>query len=149
MTQLHRAYAKINLGLRILEKRPDGYHNIETVFHRIDLFDEITFSSSPTIIVESNSVEAPGGEKNICYKAALMLREFFGTNDGIKISLNKKIPVGAGLGGGSSDAATILRELPAFWQKTIKAEIELNSSIRVQIRVEFGLKWGVGCKIRD
>ncbi len=122
MTQLHRAYAKINLGLRILEKRPDGYHNIETIFHRIDLFDEIAFSPSPTTIVESNSSEAPGGEKNICYKAALLLQEFLGTNQGVRISITKNIPVGAGLGGGSSDAATVLRELPRFWQKDIKEE---------------------------
>lgn len=122
MTQLHRAYAKINLGLRILDKRPDGYHNIETVFHRIDLSDEITLSSSPSIIVESDSSEAPGGEKNICYKAAVLLQEFLGMIEGVRISITKNIPVGAGLGGGSSDAATVLRELPRFWKKTLRDE---------------------------
>jgi 4-diphosphocytidyl-2-C-methyl-D-erythritol kinase len=111
----YRAYAKINLGLRIIEKRPDGYHNIETVFHKIDLFDEIEFSSSATIRVASTSDEAPGDESNICYKAARMLRDHFGIREGVCISIHKRIPVGAGLGGGSSDAAVVLQRLPAFW----------------------------------
>ncbi len=75
---LFRAYAKINLGLRILEKRPDGYHNIETVFHRIDLFDEIELSSSSTIKVVSTSDEVPGDESNICHNAARLLRNYLG-----------------------------------------------------------------------
>lgn len=116
---LFRAYAKINLGLRILEKRPDGYHNIETVFQRIDLFDEIELSSSSTIKVVSTSDEVPGDESNICHKAARLLRNHLGISGGVCISINKKIPVGAGLGGGSSDAATVLRVLPAFWNRSI------------------------------
>lgn len=116
---LYRAYAKINLGLRILEKRPDGYHNIETVFHRIDLFDEIELSSSSTIKVVSTSDEVPGDESNICHNAARLLRNYLGVSGGVCISINKKIPIGAGLGGGSSDAATVLRVLPAFWNRSI------------------------------
>lgn len=117
-----RAYAKINLGLLVLEKRPDGYHSIETVFHRIDLFDEITISPSPEIIVESSSREAPGDERNICFKAADLLRRQLGVNEGVKISIQKNVPVGAGLGGGSSDAATVLRRLPSYWGKGIDEE---------------------------
>lgn len=139
MTQLLRAYAKINLGLRILERRPDGYHNIETVFHRIDLFDEIVFSSSSNIMVESNSSEAPGGEKNICYKATLLLQESLGTTEGVRISITKTIPAGAGLGGGSSDAATVLRELPRFWQKTIKEETLKEIGLQLGSDVPFFL----------
>ncbi|MBX2991191.1 MAG: 4-(cytidine 5'-diphospho)-2-C-methyl-D-erythritol kinase [Bacteroidetes bacterium] len=134
-----RAYAKINLGLRILEKRPDGYHNIETVFHRIDLFDEIELSSSPAIKVVSTSDEAPGDESNICHKAARLLRNHFGIRDGVCISINKKIPVGAGLGGGSSDAATVLRALPAFWNQSIDEESLRSIALQLGSDVPFFL----------
>ncbi len=139
MTELHRAYAKMNLGLRILGKRPDAYHSIETVFHRIDLFDQITFSSSPSIIVESNSSEAPGGEENICYKAATLLQKFLGTGEGVHISITKNIPVGAGLGGGSSDAATTLRELPRFWKKSVQEETLQEMALQLGSDVPFFL----------
>jgi len=114
-----RAYAKINLGLFVLEKLPDGFHSIETVFHRINLFDEIAISPSSEIIVESSSREAPGDERNICFKAADLLRRQLGVNKGARISIQKNIPVGAGLGGGSSDAATVLRRLPSYWGEGI------------------------------
>lgn len=116
---MYRAYAKINLGLLILERRPDGYHNIETVFHRIDLFDEIEFSPSAEIQVVSSSDDAPSDERNICFTAAAMLRDKLRVNEGVRISIQKNIPVGAGLGGGSSDAATVLRHLPRFWHRVV------------------------------
>ncbi len=114
-----RAYAKINLGLRILEKRPDGYHNIETVFHKIDLFDEILFRPAPSLTVTSSSEDAPGDQSNLCFRAARALQNHLKTDEGVHISLIKNIPVGAGLGGGSSDAATVLRHLPRFWNRIV------------------------------
>jgi 4-diphosphocytidyl-2-C-methyl-D-erythritol kinase len=112
---MFRAYAKINIGLRVLQKRPDGYHDIETLFHRIDLFDEIELSQSDEIVVVSSSSEVPAGESNICHKAARLLQEHLQRRVGVHIAISKNIPVGAGLGGGSSDAATVLRALPRFW----------------------------------
>ena len=114
-----RAYAKINLALLVKEKRPDGFHNIETVFHRIDLFDEITFEAADDIVVHSSDAAAPSDERNICHKAATLLQERLGARRGVRISIQKNIPVGAGLGGGSSDAATVLRELPKFWGHSV------------------------------
>jgi 4-diphosphocytidyl-2-C-methyl-D-erythritol kinase len=116
---MYRAYAKINLGLRILEKRPDGFHNIETVFHKVDVFDEILFHESERIEVMSSSDAAPSGESNICFKAARLLQKHLDVHDGVRISIIKNIPVGAGLGGGSSDAATVLRHLPRFWNRVV------------------------------
>ncbi len=116
---MHRAYAKINLGLLVVEKLPDGYHNIKTIFHRIDLFDVIRFEASSTIQVSSSTPEAPSDESNICHKAAQLLQEHLGIDSGVRISIEKNIPVGAGLGGGSSDAATVLRELPKFWGRSV------------------------------
>lgn len=112
-----RAYAKINLGLLVLERRPDGYHNIETVFHRVNLYDEIALSPAPEIIVESASEEIPRDGRNICFKAAELLQKELDVRDGVRITIHKNIPVGAGLGGGSSDAATVLRHLPSLWNR--------------------------------
>lgn len=112
---VHRAYAKINLGLYVIRKREDGYHDIETVFHRIDLFDEISLKKSAAISVTTTDPETPSAEGNICFKAALLLQRHYGTTQGAEIAIRKAIPVGGGLGGGSSDAATVLRELPRLW----------------------------------
>ncbi len=109
------AYAKINIGLFVEEKRPDGYHNLLTVFHRVDLADTIRFSPAEKILVDSDDPAAPGDESNLCHRAAAALRALAGIQAGVRIELRKKIPVGAGLGGGSSDAATVLSHLPAFW----------------------------------
>ena len=98
---MFRAYAKINLGLFVLRKRHDGYHDIETIFHRIDLFDEITLQPSPGISVECSADGVPGDERNICHMAARMLQSFFGIDAGVRITIVKNIPLGAGLGGGA------------------------------------------------
>jgi 4-diphosphocytidyl-2-C-methyl-D-erythritol kinase len=114
MIQLN-AYAKINLGLRILGKRPDGYHDIETILHRIDVHDELTFTNAESVLLESDAPELPSGEDNLCIKAARLLISHSGAKEGAHIALRKNIPVGAGLGGGSSDAAATLLGLNRLW----------------------------------
>jgi len=130
-----RTYAKINLGLLILDKRPDGYHNIETVFHRINMFDEIEFKPSSAINVISSDPDAPSGEENICYNAAKRVQEHLNVGKGVEISIRKSIPVGAGLGGGSSDAGVVLQELPKYWERRVddstlrKIALKLGSDV--------------------
>ncbi len=109
------AYAKINLGLYVVARRPDGYHDIETVFSRIGIADDITFSPAQDIDVSCSSPEVPAGALNICHVAARRLQERCHIAAGVRIHIAKHIPVGAGLGGGSADAALVLRELPGFW----------------------------------
>ncbi len=104
---------KVNLGLQILRKREDGYHDIRTVFYPTDCFtDRVTVESSPhNLEFECNSaVDLGPQEQNLCVKAFKMLQEDFGIK-GVKITLEKHIPVGAGLGGGSADAAAVLKLL--------------------------------------
>lgn len=112
---MHRAHAKINLGLRIIGRRADGYHDIETIFHRVSLHDGLELEASGQIEVTSSSPEAPGGEGNLCYQAVRLLQDHLNVRAGARIHIQKAIPVGAGLGGGSSDAALVLRELPRLW----------------------------------
>lgn len=117
-----RSYAKINLGLRIIRKRPDGFHDIETVFHRVGLHDIIEIREADEISVVSTDPAAPSDQTNLAYRAAALLREASGAKAGAGISITKRIPVGAGLGGGSSNAATVLNGLQEFWNVRVPAE---------------------------
>jgi len=106
------APAKINLSLRVLNKREDGYHNIETVFQTISLYDKITITAEDKIVVCPSKIAET---ENIVQKAALSLLEWTGKKKGARINLEKNIPIGGGLGGGSSDAAAVLSALNSFW----------------------------------
>ena len=124
-----RAYAKLNIGLRILGKRSDGYHDIETIFHQIDLCDELSFEPAKTVRLTTSSSGIPPDSTNLCVRAAQMFREHTGHTEGIEIRLIKRIPVGAGLGGGSSDAATVLVALNKIWKTgMVLRELELLAS---------------------
>lgn len=113
------AFAKINLGLRILGKRNDGYHELETVFLQIDLadrlfFEKISDTASPARLGKTglhltcNQVDLPVDASNLCYRAHQLMSEAAGYPLNIRLHLEKNIPTGAGLGGGSSDAAVTL-----------------------------------------
>ncbi len=139
---MFRAYAKINLGLYIVERRADGFHAIETVFHRINCWDAITFTPDPEITVESSSPDAPDGASNICHKAAVLIRNQVRTDRGVRITIRKNIPVGAGLGGGSADAALVLRALPAFWGHSVGHEFLHSFAAQLGSDVPFFLSPG-------
>jgi len=117
----NKAYAKLNLYLEVLGKRPDGYHDLWSIFHLISLCDELRFehSESGRIALSCNNQHLPVNEKNLVVKAARLLQDQIpgpaGDKPGAKISLTKNIPVGAGLGGGSSDAAAALLGLAELW----------------------------------
>lgn len=120
---LLKSPAKINLHLRVLGKRPDGYHEIVTFFHAIDLWDDMVFSPVERgIHVETRGYPVPGGEDNLAYRAAALLLKYYGLEKGVHISINKRIPVAAGLGGGSSNAATTLLALNRLWQLDLSIE---------------------------
>lgn len=110
------APAKINLFLEVMDKRIDDYHNIRTIFHKIGLFDELTFEEADEgieLTIEGASLLA--GHENIVYRAAEGFRNYTNIKKGVRIHLKKNIPVAAGLGGGSSDAASALLGLTRFW----------------------------------
>ncbi len=109
--------AKLNLYLEVLGKRPDGYHSLNTIFERISLSDEITVREldNGRIRIESESKDIPKDSRNIAYKAACLLKDDLRISKGALISIKKRIPVGAGLGGGSSNAASTLIGLNRLW----------------------------------
>ena len=121
------AFAKINLGLRVRGRRPDGYHEIETVFQTVTLHDKLTFEASrddERLELACSDTEIPTDEGNLIVRAALALRERYGVTRGARVTLEKRIPAGGGLGGGSSDAAVALVALACLWEiETSKAEL--------------------------
>ena len=105
------APAKINLHLRVIGKRKDGYHNIETLFEKIALFDKIKIRPSNKLTIHTDSPSVPTGKKSLLYRTAESFREKFKVSAGAEVHVFKRIPIAAGLGGGSSDAAGLLKGL--------------------------------------
>ncbi len=110
-----QAHAKVNLGLEILGRRPDGYHDVVTVLQEVDLADTLTFASAPGVTLDCSRADL-ASEANLVVRAVSALQANVRTPGGVAIQLEKVIPVAAGLGGGSSDAAATLVGLNRFWK---------------------------------
>ncbi len=104
-----KAYAKLNLALDVLDKRKDDYHNLNSVMQQINLYDELSFEKSKDVIVQSQFKD------DIILKTVMKLKELFKVKEGVSVSVKKNIPVAAGFGGGSSDAAATLIALNELW----------------------------------
>jgi len=124
MTQtLHlKSPAKLNLMLHITGRQENGYHNLQTVFQFIDLCDDLGFTKTPHAIRRISGNTEVDPEQDLIVRAARLLQEYTGSSQGVDISIQKKIPVGGGLGGGSSDAATTLMALNHLWQLRLKRQ---------------------------
>jgi 4-diphosphocytidyl-2-C-methyl-D-erythritol kinase len=111
------AFAKINLSLRVLGRRADGFHELRPIFQTVSLCDELTFEAcaGEDIHLRCSAPDVPADESNLVRRAATALRERFGVRRGAHILLEKRIPAGGGLGGGSSDAAAALVGLTRLW----------------------------------
>lgn len=105
-----KAYGKINLGLDVVRKREDGYHEVRMIMQTVNVYDKIIMDKSdePGIRTETNLPYVPDGEGNLAYRAAKLLMDEFDIQDGVKIQIKKYIPVAAGMAGGSTDAAAVL-----------------------------------------
>lgn len=114
---LVKAPAKINLSLDVLHKRPDGYHEVEMIMTTIDLADRIELALLDNDVIKIVSLNrfVPDDQRNLAYQAASILKEKFDVKKGVEIKIEKHIPVAAGLAGGSSDAAAVLRGLNKLW----------------------------------
>ena len=112
------SYAKLNLYLEVINKRRDNYHNIKTVFERIGLSDKIVLESrqDKQIKIICDHPDVPCDNSNLCYRSAKLLQDNFKVDKGVQIRIVKRIPVGAGLGGGSSNAAFVLLGLNKLWK---------------------------------
>lgn len=115
-----RSYAKINLTLDVLGKRPDGYHDVETIMQTVSLYDLVLVDRAPSgISISTNLRYLPNNEKNIAYKAAIEFFEYTHIDGGCKIMIHKNIPVAAGLAGGSGNAAAVLCALDRLYNTNL------------------------------
>ena len=137
------SYAKVNLHLEILGKRPDGYHEIVTVLQTISLSDELTFEEFESgVELNINGLPLPQGDKNLIVRAAKALKSQLGVGQGAKLGLRKRIPVGGGLGGGSSNAAVALIGLSKLWNLDVPSEAMERIAATLGSDVPFFLKGG-------
>jgi 4-diphosphocytidyl-2-C-methyl-D-erythritol kinase len=127
-----KAPAKINWFLEVLHKRPDGYHEIETVMQTIDLFDEIVVDDQPNRLELICDIDLGPTHNNLVFRAAQALRDRHAPGRGALMQLKKHIPHGAGLGGGSSDAANVLTALNRLWN------LDLHKSVLCEIASTIG-----------
>ena len=139
-----QAYAKINLTLDVLNRRPDGYHQLATVMQTIDLHDTICLTTTNEQRVQVVcTTPALSNNDNLAARAADMVRQHFALRQGVRIELYKRIPMAAGLGGGSSDAAAVLRALRQWWQLPLSPSDLLSMAASLGSDVPFFLTGGL------
>ena len=146
-----RAYAKVNISLDVVGKREDGYHLLRMIMQNIDLYDEIIVEKqSRDITIECNKNYVPTDSRNLAYKAAVAFKERYNISEGLKIKILKNIPVSAGLAGGSTDAAAVLKlmnkifEVNAPKEELMELGLKLGADIPYCIQGGTALCEGVG-----
>lgn len=155
-----KAYAKINLGLDVIRRRPDGYHEVRMIMQNVDLYDELIFekTNDGVISIITDKEELPVNEDNLIYKAVKLLFDEFSITDGISIKLYKNIPVAAGMAGGSTDAAATLKAVNEMWNLGLSIEelkergVKLGADIPYCIMGGTAISEGIGeilTKIED
>ncbi|WZL73552.1 4-(cytidine 5'-diphospho)-2-C-methyl-D-erythritol kinase [Clostridiaceae bacterium 35-E11] len=149
-----RGRAKINISLDVIGKREDGYHEVKMIMQQIDLYDEILIRKTEKgIVLETNCPFIPADEGNIAYKAAKLMMDRYPTNGGVYIYIDKKIPVAAGLAGGSTNAAAVMIGLNKLWginedKKTLmEAGVALGADVPFCILGGAALAEGIGEKL--
>ena len=148
------APAKINLFLHITGQRADGFHLLQTVFQFLDFGDELQFTPRDDgQIIRTSELEGVAPEQDLVVRAARLLQSHVGTNQGVEIQLVKKLPMGGGLGGGSSDAATTLVALNQLWQLSLSWDelaglgLQLGADVPVFVHGQAAWAEGVGEKL--
>ncbi|MBI1888118.1 MAG: 4-(cytidine 5'-diphospho)-2-C-methyl-D-erythritol kinase [Nitrosomonadales bacterium] len=126
------APAKLNLFLHVVGRRPDGYHLLQTLFRFVDLHDTLHFTlREDGVVHRTNAIEGVPEERDLCVRAARLLQSETGCDSGVDIAVEKRIPLGGGLGGGSSDAATTLIALNRLWSLGLSRERLMQIGLRL------------------
>ena len=138
-----RSYAKINLTLDVLSRREDGYHDVEMIMQTVSLFDLLLIDKADDgITISTNLYFLPKNEKNIAYKAAELFFEHTGIRGGCKITIQKNIPVAAGLAGGSGNAAAVLNALDLLYNTNLSYEALCELGVRLGADVPYCINGG-------
>lgn len=150
-----KAYGKINLALDVVRRRPDGYHEVKMVMQTVKIYDgiELYVTNTGKIEVETNLFFLPNNENNLVYKAAKLLMDEFDIRKGLKIKLQKVIPVAAGMAGGSSDAATVLYGVNRLFRLGLSTKQLMERGVKIGADVPYcimrgtALSEGIGEKL--
>ncbi len=143
-----RAYAKINLGLDVIKRRPDGYHEVKMIMQTVGIYDVLTFfrkkkrDGSPSITISMDNGELPSGEGNLVYKAAALTMEAFGIREGVEITLEKNIPIAAGMAGGSADAAAVFHGMKELFGLPMEQEEMKRLGVKIGADVPYCIMGG-------
>lgn len=138
-----KSNAKINLFLDIVDKRLDGYHNIKTVMQEIKLHDIVKIKENPdTIRITCNNTDVPTDQRNTCYKVATLIKEKYKIQSFVDIEIDKIIPTQAGLAGGSSNAAAVIKGLNALWSLNMSMNEMKEIAVQIGADVPFSLVGG-------
>ena len=139
-----KAYAKINIGLDVTGKLPDGYHLVKMIMQNIDLYDEVVLTEnlSGDIRLDMNVDFLPTDERNLAYKAAKLMKEDFGIDRGIDIYIRKNIPAAAGMAGGSSDAAAVMTGMNKLFDLNIDRNILMEHGLKLGADVPYCIMGG-------
>lgn len=133
------AYAKINLGLDVLRRREDGYHEVKMIMQTVDIRDVLTFKKSEKkgITLTVSREELPASKDNLVYRAAKLVMEQYDIKEGVEISLEKKIPIAAGMAGGSTDAAAVFHGLNELFSLGMTTEEMQKLGVRIGADVPY------------
>lgn len=138
-----KAYAKINIGLDITGKRDDGYHSLKTIYQTVDVFDNLVIKKiTEGVIIKTNRPYVPTDERNIAYKAAADIISGYGLTGGVRIDIGKNIPVGAGMAGGSADAAAVIEGMDRLYELHMSQSEKDGIAVRLGADVPFCLRRG-------
>ena len=134
-----KALAKINIGLDVLRRREDGYHDVKMIMQTVGIYDQICLNreKTPGIRVKTNLFYLPDNENNLVYKAAKLLMDEFSIEDGVSIDLNKYIPVAAGMAGGSSDAASVLYGMNKMFSLGLSQDELMRRGVKIGADVPY------------
>lgn len=139
-----KAYAKVNLGLDIIGRRENGYHDVRMIMQSVDLFDVLTFEKTENkqILIETESKEIPVNQDNLIYKACDMLIKEFDIKEGVKITLEKNIPVAAGMAGGSTDCAAALKGMNMLFSLGLSEKELMERGVKLGADVPYCIMGG-------
>lgn len=138
-----RAYAKVNISLDVVGKREDGYHLLKMIMQNIDLYDEIIVEKqSSDITIECNKNYVPIDSRNLAYKAAMVFKERYNISEGVKIKIFKNIPVSAGLAGGSTDAAAVLKVMNKLFEVNAPKEELMELGLKLGADIPYCIQGG-------
>ena len=137
------AHAKINWALYVRGERSDGYHELDMLMQRVELCDELSFERARRLTLEVDGQRLPGGERNLVIRAANALNDALGKRMGARITLKKRIPARAGLGGGSADCAAALLALNKLWNLRLPMKTLMQLGLRLGADVPFCLQGGL------